>query len=152
MSVTGDLFGGTSGMALALQGPNIHPLTLDTSTAGQKSGLLTVTSSSQAVEHDLFSFPISFEVLADFLAADFNQDHNVDGLDLAQWQGDLGVNDQSDADDDGDSDGVDFLIWQQQLDTSSSATARSQSVPEPNSALLLGIALLPIFGRHFHRP
>ena len=37
MSVTGDLFGDTSGMALALQGPNIHPLTLDTSTAGRKA-------------------------------------------------------------------------------------------------------------------
>jgi hypothetical protein len=152
LTVTGDLFGGTSGMALALQGGNIHPITLDTSSAGSKMGLLTVSSISQAVEHGLFSFPISFEVLAGFLEADFNQDQFVNSLDLAQWQQDLGINDQSDADNDGDSDGGDLLIWQRQFGMSSSAEPISRPVPEPNSALLLGIALLPIFCRHFYRP
>ena len=44
---------------------------------------------------------------------DFNNDNYVDNDDLAQWQGDYGLNGDSDADQDGDSDGADFLAWQQ---------------------------------------
>lgn len=47
------------------------------------------------------------------IPGDFNSDTNVDGLDLTQWQGDYGVNDNSDANNDGQSDGFDFLTWQQ---------------------------------------
>jgi hypothetical protein len=67
--------------------------------------------------------------------ADFDEDGDVDGDDLAQWQGDFGENDLSDADDDGDSDGADFLAWQQQLGSGAAMTA-AQTVPEPASAFL----------------
>lgn len=46
--------------------------------------------------------------------ADFNLSTTVDGVDLAQWEGDYGSNGDSDADGDGLSTGSDFLIWQKQ--------------------------------------
>lgn len=49
------------------------------------------------------------------LPANFNSTGGVDGADLAQWEGDFGVNADSDADFDLDSDGNDFLLWQKQL-------------------------------------
>ncbi|MEO2049473.1 MAG: endonuclease [Pirellulales bacterium] len=85
-----------------------------------------------------------------FLEADFNADGNVDGADLAQWQGDFGLNENSDADGDSDSDGADFLVWQQQFGTGSNSALLSQAVPEPSSALLLGIAFVLITWRQ-HR-
>lgn len=49
------------------------------------------------------------------LSADFNNSGDVDGADLAQWEGDYGQNADSDANGDLDSDGLDFLIWQRQF-------------------------------------
>jgi len=46
------------------------------------------------------------------LPGDFDEDGDSDGEDLAQWQGDFGLNGNSDSDSDGDSDGADFLNWQ----------------------------------------
>jgi hypothetical protein len=63
--------------------------------------------------------------------ADFDEDGDVDGDDLDQWQGDFGANDLSDADDDGDSDGHDFLVWQQQLGSGVPSIGASAVVPEP---------------------
>ncbi|MDZ4656388.1 MAG: glycoside hydrolase family 18 protein [Bythopirellula sp.] len=69
---------------------------------------------------------------------DFNGDTFVDGTDLAQWQGDYGLNGESDADGDGDSDGRDFLIWQQNVSPAGGLVATAGvSVPEPASALLI---------------
>lgn len=73
---------------------------------------------------------------------DFDGDGDVDGEDLALWEGSYALNDGADADGDGDSDGVDFLIWQQNVDPlalSSSTTA----VPEPSCVFLavIGISL-----------
>ena len=69
---------------------------------------------------------------------DFNGDHAVDDDDLAQWEGDYGINGDSDANLDGNSDGFDFLFWQQQLGNGVVAlSAASTAVPEPTSALLL---------------
>ncbi|MDZ4656360.1 MAG: hypothetical protein SH868_02150 [Bythopirellula sp.] len=84
----------------------------------------------------------------EFLEADFNQDGNVDGLDLAEWQGDYGLNSDSDADFDGDSDGRDFLIWQQQFGQSTLPliAASTAVIPEPTGLLLAtlcgGLALV----------
>jgi hypothetical protein len=77
------------------------------------------------------------------LTADFNGDGMVDAADLAQWRGDFGSKDQSDADGDGDSDGSDFLVWQQELVMTMFATT-SLSIPEPNSALTLFLGLITI--------
>jgi T5SS/PEP-CTERM-associated repeat protein len=79
-----------------------------------------------------------------FSPADFDNDGDVDGDDLAQWKGDFGVNGLSSADDDGDSDGHDFLAWQQQLGGGVPAAIASATVPEPASwviALLLPMAI-----------
>ena len=69
--------------------------------------------------------------------ADFDHDGDVDGDDLVQWQGDFGLNGESDSDSDGDSDGADFLAWQQQLG-SVPATAAANAVPEPCALLVMG--------------
>lgn len=49
------------------------------------------------------------------LSANFNGAGGVDGADLAQWEGDFGLNGDSDSDGDGDSDGADFMDWQRQV-------------------------------------
>ena len=69
------------------------------------------------------------------LSADFDHDGDVDGDDLVQWQGDFGLNGESDADSDGDSDGADFLAWQQQLGSGFPASGAGTSVPEPAAAV-----------------
>jgi hypothetical protein len=73
--------------------------------------------------------------------ADFDSDGDVDGDDLAQWQGDFGLNGDSDADNNGLSDGTDFLIWQRSF-PSPASQATLVGVPEPASAtgwLVLGL-------------
>ena len=72
--------------------------------------------------------------------ADFDDDGDVDGADLAQWEGDFGVNALSDADDDGDSDGADLLAWQRQVGSAATAT-NAAGVPEPGAAVLAACAL-----------
>jgi hypothetical protein len=69
--------------------------------------------------------------------ADFNQNGQVDELDLIEWQFDYGVNAGSDADGDGDSDGLDFLIWQRQFGSGVPAVAAFAAIPEPSSATCL---------------
>ena len=89
---------------------------------------------------------VALRVVAGF-AADFDDDGDVDAEDLAQWQGDFGVNSLSDADDDGDSDGADFLQWQRQVG-SAPTVAATTAVPEPASLVLLGIgAVWSLMGR-----
>ena len=73
---------------------------------------------------------------------DFDGDGDVDGDDLAQWEGDYGLNGDSDANDDGLSSGLDFLIWQQNSSGASPLSAVA-TVPEPASLLLtLSLPLL----------
>jgi len=69
--------------------------------------------------------------------ADFDGDGDVDGDDLAQWEGDFGINGDSDADGDGDSDGADLLTWQRQFTENLNLTTSSETVPEPTTFLLL---------------
>jgi hypothetical protein len=64
------------------------------------------------------------------LPGDFNHDGAVDAADLTQWQGDFGLNGESDADNDRDSDGADFLAWQRQL--SGNGPAISANAPSPS--------------------
>lgn len=80
---------------------------------------------------------------------DFNHDGGVDAADLTQWQGDFGVNDESDADNDGDSDGADFLAWQRQLSAATPGVSDNAPVPEPATSLLFILAAAGIrFMRH----
>jgi hypothetical protein len=78
--------------------------------------------------------------------ADFDEDGDVDGEDLVQWQGDFGANDLSDADDDGDSDGADFLAWQRQLGSGVLAAPVIHAVPEPGGAALALVTLGGVIG------
>ncbi|MCG8448802.1 MAG: hypothetical protein MI725_04370, partial [Pirellulales bacterium] len=74
---------------------------------------------------------------------DFNGDGKVDALDLAQWQGDYGLNGESDADGDGDSDGADFLLWQRNFGVGVPTPTAALSVPEPGaiSTWIVGVAM-----------
>jgi autotransporter-associated beta strand protein/probable HAF family extracellular repeat protein len=87
-----------------------------------------------------------------FLAADFDEDHDVDGDDLTNWKGGFGSSGlathmQGDADGDQDVDGGDFLVWQRQLG-SSPAIAATGIVPEPGAMVLIVVALTG-FSAHY---
>jgi hypothetical protein len=68
---------------------------------------------------------------------DFDNDGDVDAMDLDAWQGAFGLTAFADADGDGDSDGADFLVWQRNV-----GAAPIAAVPEPGSGLLAaGLAM-----------
>lgn len=148
LSVSGDLFGGATGIDFALGGGSLHQVGLNTATPGMKSGVITVSSTSQGAAHALQTFPVSFEVLAPFLNADFDEDGFVDGDDLTTLKTNFGLaggatKSLGDANLDGIVDGADFLLWQRQFNAASSA-AVSSAVPEPAAGALLaaGVAIL----------
>lgn len=88
-------------------------------------------------------------VIVPTLTGDFNHDGAVDAADLTQWQGDFGLNGDSDADNDGDSDGADFLAWQRQLASAAPGVSDNAPVPEPATSLLFIVAAAGIrFMRH----
>lgn len=62
ISVSGDLLGSATGTSFALAGANSHPIGLNTATTGNKSGVITVSSSSQAAGNALVSIPVTFTV------------------------------------------------------------------------------------------
>ncbi|MBA4107349.1 MAG: hypothetical protein C0485_16510 [Pirellula sp.] len=81
----------------------------------------------------------------DFIAADFDEDGDVDDDDLSLWRNNFGTANnadhrQGDADHDLDVDGNDFLLWQRQYGLGViQPKAASGGIPEPTS-LLLGMA------------
>ena len=151
LSVSGDLFGGATGSDFAFGGGNVHQVGLNTATPGVKSGVITVSSTSQGAAHALQTFPVSFEVLAPFLVADFDENGFVDGDDLATWKMNFGLasgatKTTGDANLDGFVDGADFLLWQRQFNAASSEVA-SSSVPEPTAGVLLVVGFAMLFQR-----
>ena len=79
------------------------------------------------------------------LAADFDNDGDVDAGDLARWGLDYDeMNDFSDADGDFDSDGSDYLYWQR---TFTGPLGTLSAVPEPTCIALLTFAGLGYFAR-----
>lgn len=110
----------------------------------------TATDFGPANESGLFSVAVRTE---DFLEADFNLDHEVDGEDLDLWEAGYGaagdaLRGDGDADGDEDSDGEDFLAWQRQVGTmpavAAAAGPSATPVPEPCAAWLLGTAVAVI--------
>jgi hypothetical protein len=79
-------------------------------------------------------------------AADFSQDHYVNGLDLALWKMWFGPNTMANADGDADSDGNDFLRWQRAVGTVQ-VTPSGGGVPEPASAALLAWVAMALMRR-----
>jgi hypothetical protein len=63
--------------------------------------------------------------------ADFDNDFDVDGADLATWKSAFGATAAGDADGDGDSDGADFLAWQRQYTGALPSVAALAAAPEP---------------------
>jgi hypothetical protein len=144
INVTGSLTGGNfTDINPAASGPHFHDIFLDTSTAGLKTGTLTVMATSDQASSPLFTMPISFTVLAPtFLAADFNNDGQVNAGDLQMWRTNFGIGSgaaksHGDADADGDVDGADFAVWQQQLGQPQPSLATSGAVPEPMTAAMI---------------
>ncbi len=80
-------------------------------------------------------------------AADFNEEGNVDAIDLALWQSGFGTSSgashgQGDSDRDGDVDGADFLTWQRQFEGSPPVvTSMATQIPEPTAFLLVIVFL-----------
>jgi hypothetical protein len=80
-----------------------------------------------------------------FVPGDFDGDGDVDSADIAQWRGDFGENDDSNADGDNDSDGADFLIWQRNAAIPEPGFV---AVPEPAGATLVFLLAATVPGRH----
>ena len=79
-------------------------------------------------------------ITAHVIDADFNDDENVDGVDLATWEMNFGSTTATattgDADGDGDADGADFLQWQREI----TPPVETAAVPDPGAAALLLVA------------
>jgi hypothetical protein len=71
--------------------------------------------------------------------ADFDRDGDVDGGDLADWQGNYGTSGNADANADGLSDGADFLVWQRQYGFGV-PVSMAAAIPEPTTGALLLIS------------
>lgn len=91
------------------------------------------------------------------LAADFDQDDDVDGHDFLIWQTNLGLQtgaiiSDGDADGDADVDHDDLLTWQTQFGIIA-ASAATTATPEPATALLLlGAGATAVCLRRAHNP
>jgi hypothetical protein len=103
---------------------------------------LLTTAGDVMTAEDLFSVSIRSALLD----ADFNEDGDVDGEDLAAWTAGFGAasgaaHNQGDADSDGDIDGGDFLVWQRQLGSGPDLVPASVAVPEPTvcNMVILGL-------------
>ena len=83
------------------------------------------------------------------LAADFNDDDQVDAADLAIWRAGFGGTGDGDANSDGRVDGADFLIWQREFNGNEPDNGAIHPVPEPTCVALAGLALglLPALGQ-----
>lgn len=77
------------------------------------------------------------------LPGDFDDDLDVDNVDLGIWEAAYGVNANGDANDDGVGDGQDFLIWQRNYGLDYSP-ASAVAVPEPATGLLILVACVAL--------
>lgn len=136
LSVTGDLTGAFSGSLAALAEADQLGVGFDTSSLGQKSGVLTVATDSQAAANALFELPIAFEVVPPTLPGDFNLDGLVDAADYAVWRDGL---------DAGDYDQQDYVDWQANYGRTSIGS--SAATPEPSAGVLLAAGAAVAVGR-----
>ncbi|MEM8947099.1 MAG: hypothetical protein AAGD11_18140 [Planctomycetota bacterium] len=79
--------------------------------------------------------------------ADFDEDGDVDGNDLATWTGGYGIDSTGDADEDGETSGSDLLIWQREFQQQV-AGSLALAVPEPSSTTLCLLLLVGAVGNH----
>ena len=116
---------------------------MDASNSGAFSASYTLGVSDENLSGATNGDPLTLNLVGEvsaFLSADFNQDTQVDNLDLAIWSQDYGLLSGGDADGDSLTSGQDFLIWQEQYGQTLIVAAVA-SVPEP-STCCLAIALV----------
>jgi len=142
--------------------PNLTPFTIS---SGFQAGLNTLEFIVREPDDGdglrVRSLVLTINSLPTFLAADFEEDHDVDGADLARWKTNFGlqpgaVHAQGDANSDGTVDGADWMIWQRQLGSTSITTA-AHAVPEPDlcsttAAMILAATHFILTGRRMHAP
>ncbi|MCA9260707.1 MAG: hypothetical protein KDA61_15950 [Planctomycetales bacterium] len=100
--------------------------------------LLGVTYGSHSVVFDI-----------SYVSADFDEDGDVDGLDLLLLQQGWGGNGVGDANGDGFVDDADLEVWQTQWTLQQAAAAALHSIPEPSAITLLILATLAPSLRRF---
>lgn len=81
----------------------------------------------------------------DFADSDFDEDGNVDGVDLAAWETGFGLTGSAtkadgDATGEGNVAGDDFMIWQRENGSSLNLNSSAANVPEPAAFALIGLA------------
>ncbi|QDV80478.1 hypothetical protein [Botrimarina mediterranea] len=134
ISTSGSITGAFAGVAAALSAGLSYDLSLDTSTLGLRSGMLTISSLSQAAENSLVQVPISFEVIAAALAGDYNNDGRVDAADYTVWRDGNSPDDTQ----------AGYDVWAANYGAS---IPQSTSVPEPTSVLMMLALLVGSAGR-----
>jgi hypothetical protein len=88
-------------------------------------------------------FALSISSPPELPDADFDNDNDVDDMDLSTWESGYAagtLHSEGDADGDNDVDGEDFLIWQEQY-TGPLLVAASEAVPEPATGGMLVLVL-----------
>jgi GH35 family endo-1,4-beta-xylanase len=102
-----------------------------------------VTVNGEEFDFSLAKGQTDYQLVVD-LAADFDNDNDVDRDDLLAWVAAFGGGPSGDADGDGDADGSDFLMWQQQVGgtTGQPSAAAVLGVPEPRASWLLTFAIV----------
>lgn len=120
----------SGGYSVPVDGSGTYDVLFDT--AGYAPFATSITSTSGE--------NVKVDYILDFLSADFEEDGDVDGNDLAIYETSYATNANGDANGDGLTNGLDFLIWQQQYtgDLSSSTLA---AVPEPGTLCLAAVCL-----------
>jgi len=121
--------GGLSGTFSSIQLPTLGGMLAWDTSQLYTTGVLSVVGPSPTLE------------------ADFDEDGDVDGMDLTRWRNNFATGAthmQGNADADGDVDGADFLTWQRQLGSGTATVVAIEAVPEPATLLLLVLAALAI--------
>ena len=148
ISISGDIssLDALSGMDQALGGSNLHEFLFDTSSIGMKTAEIMISSSSQSAANNMVSIPISFEVVADGIDGDFNNDGVVDAADYTVWRDNLGNPDESLISNNGNGvngvDPGDYGFWYINYGNTASSSASSAAIPEPTSGMILAGMIL----------
>jgi hypothetical protein len=130
-------------MAYAGVGNSFRIRNLDMTTTTEEAGGELVEAEAAPFQFAFIDFvtPPTLNPGGNFLEADFDEDGDVDGTDLATLKSNFGAgNAGGDTDEDGDTDGADFLTWQRQVGTTPPASAAAGAVPEPASIALVVMA------------
>jgi hypothetical protein len=120
---------------------NVEHLFLSTPTSGQYFFEVRAAN-GMVVDPVNYSLAWDVDVPEVFAEADFDEDGDVDDVDLGLWESGYGLTGSAehiDGDANGDMkvDGFDFLAWQSQFTGSIGPLAGAAAVPEPASLMLL---------------